>query len=303
MRVFQLSSIGRALSVSNRSIIHQTTGAPRSMKFSCLQQEGHLISHHLRKTQGKPLVFKISADKALQYLSLTPDFNFYIPLPLPTMSQITSFAEWLKEHPITAFSPEVCHPAVDRPQEMKKIDEVLEKQSKWVKVLYLVGEPGVGKSQLARKYGVNYAERISTSTKTVLTLDMSDFQANYCKLAMKLGLGHSVIDSQSLNTVVEEMKKILSTRNHWLLIIDNYNSTDYEGFERGTITVAIVQLCMKLNLNRIPTKKMHNLSLFLYYCRSATTTWINWGMGQWYSISHNQQRRCSTNFTCIKSNH
>ena len=246
MRVFQSSSIARALSVSNRAaaIIHQATGAPKSMKFSWLQEEGRLLSYHLRKTQGEPFVFKISADKALRYFGLTPpqryvEFN-YIPIPLPTMSQITSFAEWLKEHPITVFSPEMCHPTVDRPQEMKKIDKVLEKQSKSVKVLYLVGEPGVGKSQLARKYGVNYAERISTSSKTVLTLDMSDFRANYCKLAMKLGLSHSVINSQSLSTVAEEMKKSLSTRNYWMLIIDNYNSTDYEGFERGTITVVIV---------------------------------------------------------------
>ena len=242
MRVFQSSSIARALSVSNRAIIHQATGAPKSIKFSWLQQEGRLLSYHQRKTQGEPLVFKTSADKALRYFSLIPPqrYEFALPIPLPTMSQITSFAEWLKEQPITVFSPEVCHPMVDRPQEMKKIDEVLEKQSKSVNVLYLVGEPGVGKSQLARKYGVNYAERISTSSKTVLTLDMSDFRANYYKLAIKLGLSHSVINSKSLSTVAEEMKKILSTRNYWMLIIDNYNSTDYEGFERGMITVAIV---------------------------------------------------------------
>ena len=242
MRVFQSSSIARALSVSNRAIIHQATGAPKSMKFSWLQEEGRLLSYHLRKTQVEPLVFKTSADKVLRYFSLTPpqryEFN-YIPIPIPSMSQITSFAEWLKEHPLTVFSPEVCHPMVDRPQEMKKIDKVLEKQSKSVKIVYLVGEPGVGKSQLARKYGVNYAERISTSSKTVLTLDMSDFRANYRKLAIKLGLNHSVINNQSLSTVAEEMKKILSTRNYWMLIVDNYNTTDYEGFERGTITVAI----------------------------------------------------------------
>ena len=245
MRVFQLSSIARALSVSNRAIIHQATGAPKSMKFSWLQQEGRLLSCHLRKTQGEPLIFKTSADKALRYFGSTPpqryefNYNFALPILLPTKSQITSFAEWLKEQPITVFSPEMCHPTVDRPQEMKKIDKVLEKQSKSVNVLYLVGEPGVGKSQLARKYGVNYAERISTSSKTVLTLDMSDFRANYRKLAIKLGLSHSVINSQSLSTVAEEMKKILSTRNYWMLIVDNYNSTDYEGFERGMITVAI----------------------------------------------------------------
>ena len=62
------------------------------------------------------------------------------------------------------------------------------------------------------------------------------------KLAIKLGLSHSVINSQSLSMVAEEIKKILSTRNHWMLIIDNYNSTDYEGFEKGrhnyyTITI------------------------------------------------------------------
>ena len=135
---------------------------------------------------------------------------------------------------------------------MKRIEKVLEKQRNSVKVLCLVGEPGVGKSQLARKHGVNYASRtLSTSgisTKTVLTLDMNDFRANYCKLASKLGLSQNVIDSQSLNTIAEEMKKILSTRNHWMLIIDNYNSINYEGFEKSrhnyyhTITVTIVHV-------------------------------------------------------------
>lgn len=124
---------------------------------------------------------------------------------------------------------------------MKKVEEALEKQkSKVVKIVYLVGEPGVGKSQLARKYGIGYAAKYSTSTKTVLTLDMNNFRANYSKLAVKLGLNHSITDGQSLDTVAEEMKKILSKRNYWLLIIDNYNSTEYEGFESGTVTEARV---------------------------------------------------------------
>jgi hypothetical protein len=258
MRVFQYSSIARALSLSKSSTIHQATGAPRT-KFSCLQQQSRSSSCHLRKTQGEPLVFKTSADKALRYFSLTPtqryaDFSISIPVLLPTVSQITSLAERLKKQPLIAFSPEVCHPMLDRPQEMKKIDEALQKQRKSVKVLYLVGEPGAGKSQIARKYGVNYADRkLSTSTKTVLTLDMSDFRANYCKLGIKLSLSHSVTNGQSLSNVAEEMKKILSARNHWLLIVDNYNSTDYEGFERGMPTTGILHnhssysTCLKLN--------------------------------------------------------
>lgn len=236
LRVLQHCFIARAPSFSKSSIIHQATGAPRSLTFSRLRQQSRSLSHHLRRNQCEPLVFKTSADNAVRFFSLTPptrDMN--IALPLPTLSQISSVAEWLVKQPITAFSPEVCHPTVDRPPEMKKIEAALKQQSKSVKVLYLVGEPGVGKSQLARKYGVSYADSYSTSTKTVLTLDMNDFRANYRKLAVKLNLSHSGTDSQSLGTIAEEMKKMLSQRNHWLLIIDNYNSTDYEGFERGII--------------------------------------------------------------------
>ena len=196
------------------------------------------------KDSGEPLVFKTSADKALRYFSLTPPHRYPdFSIALPTVSQITSLAKWLLKQPVIAFSPEVGHPTIDRPHEMKKIEEVLKKQCNSVKVLCLAGEPGVGKSQLAREHGVKYSGKtLSTSgisTKTVLTLDMNDFRASYYKLAIKLGLSHSVINNQSLSTVAEEMKKILSTRNFWMLIVDNYNSTNYEGFERGTITVAI----------------------------------------------------------------
>ena len=235
--VLQHCSITRALSFCRSSIIHQATGAPRSPVFSRLRQPSRSSSHHLRKTQEATLAFKASANKAKRFLSLTTPQRypeFAITLPTVTWSQVTSAIEWLRKQPIIAHSPELCHPILDRPDEMKKIEEALEKQNKEVKVLYLAGEPGVGKSQLARKYGVNYANKVlSTSTKTVLTLDMSDFRANYCKLAIKLGLGHSVSDGQSLGTVAEEMKKVLSTRSYWLLIIDNYNSTDYEEFGKG----------------------------------------------------------------------
>ena len=61
---------------------------------------------------------------------------------------------------------------------------------------------------------------------------MNNFRVNYSKLAIKLGVG--VADGQNLDTIAEEIKKILSKRKCWLLIIDNYNSTECEGFERGT---------------------------------------------------------------------
>ena len=142
----------------------------------------------------------------------------------------------MRNEPILAFPPEVFHPTVDRPQEMKKVQEAFEKQkSKEVAVVYLAGEPGVGKSQLARNYAVDYYSTYSTMSKTLLTLDMNDFRVNYSKLAIKLGVG--VADGQNLGTIAEEMKKILSKRKYWLLIINNYNSTEYEGFERGTVTI------------------------------------------------------------------
>lgn len=97
-----------------------------------------------------------------------------------------------------------------------------------VSVVYLKGEPGVGKTQLARRYAEIHGK------STVATIDMTDFIHNYYKVAAKICRDSNVANGQRLEEVAELLRESLVQRKHWLLIIDNYNS-DVPRVSKGII--------------------------------------------------------------------
>ena len=233
LKVLQRWSIARV----NKSVVtHQVRRGQRSLTVLCLQRQSLLLSHYQRLRKCESLVLETPANNAARFLTLTPpkkDGSWFI-LPF-VWSQLTAAAQWLKSESILALSPEIGHPIMDRPQEIKKVDTAKKQESKAVAVVYMAGEPGVGKSQLARKYGENYYN--SYFQRTVLMLDMGSFQANCSKLAIKLGIESKVAnDWNNPKKIALEMKEVLSNRSNWLLILDNYNSLTYEGLDRGTVS-------------------------------------------------------------------
>ena len=132
------------------------------------------------------------------------------------------------------------HPIIKRVKEVQKLKDAFQQQSsEKVAVVYLSGQPGAGKSQLARQYAevkYPYSNYVMPETMTVLTLDMADFSDSYRKIATKLRVRQSLINGKDLGKVAEEMKKTLSRRTSWFLIIDNYNSTRCGGFDQGKVS-------------------------------------------------------------------
>ena len=208
--------------VSKHSIIHQ---ASRGQRLPIGLQ------YCLRKT---PLVF------ANRFFRLTPKNRLNLFELSYVVSRVTSAVQWAwsTAPSIWALSPAVGHPIMERSDEIKKLEEALKKQNKkQVATVYLVGEPGIGKSQLARKYGETYYNSYYfPRSKTALMLDMSNFKANYSNLAISIGVQPDVAnDWKAPKKIAQEVKKILSNRASWLLILDEYNSLTYDGFDRGIV--------------------------------------------------------------------
>lgn len=131
------------------------------------------------------------------------------------------------------------HSVIERPLEMKKLNNAflaMERQKLYFQpaVVYLKGEPGVGKTQLARMYAQEYYKKWKGTDVIIATIDMTDFSSNYCELATRLGIQQDLATGLPLRKVAEKLKVTLTKQKNWLFIIDNYNSFQQEGFGRGT---------------------------------------------------------------------
>lgn len=150
-----------------------------------------------------------------------------------------------KAERIMALPPPANHQILERPQEMKKLEDAFNSQKKLedafglrsirkmpeqVSVVYLKGEPGVGKTQLARKYAKKHGK------STVATIDMTDFIHNYHKVAAKICVDSNLANGQRPEEVAQLLRESLVQRKEWLLIIDNYNS-DVPGVPKGMCTL------------------------------------------------------------------
>ena len=129
------------------------------------------------------------------------------------------------------------HSVIKRPQEMKKLKEAFHRLEKRLDyrplVTYLKGEPGVGKTQLARMFADDFHKENSTADVAIATIDMSDFASTFRELAIKLGVIPDFAKGENLTKVAQRIKEILSEKKEWLLIIDNYNSALKLGHGQG----------------------------------------------------------------------
>ena len=159
------------------------------------------------------------------------------------------------------LAPNAPHPTIERPNELKKLKKAVERVKRQnenhTAILYVTGEPSVGKTQLAKTYAEDYYKQWTPSSKTVLTIDMTNFQESYRKVAINLENSSSddAVKEDDLGIIARKIKKALRERNDWLLIIDNYNSVDCSGVDRGIEHTACIytQLAQYRYNSLIPT--------------------------------------------------
>ena len=199
------------------------------------QQWPKLQTLHYRNKLSVQAITKNPADDLGSFGLTTSSRNLseYIII-YPAVSTVATALAGQLPTQITNLGPKPQHKVICRPQQVEKLHEAVMKQtSEEVAIVYVTGEPGVGKTQVARKYAEEYYSQWSLPlSKTALTLDMSEFPTSYRKLAETI-VNSDVAHNQDLCKVAGEMKAVLRNRSSWLLIIDNYNSTDFEGIDRG----------------------------------------------------------------------
>ena len=234
LRVLQQECGAKAFSKWT-SILTRQGRAQRSLnlKSSC-QQRHHLSLLHRRSELCVPAISGIPHNIVRPFTLTTVTQNV---IQVDIRDVVSVLSKTLYPEHIEMLPPKPTHSIIDRPQEMKKLKDALtEQSSEKVAIVYVSGEPGVGKSQLVRQYAeanYPYYNTVTPESRTILTLDMADFSDGYRKLATRLEISKDLSYGQDLGKIAEEMKKTLSMRTSWLLIIDNHNSTDCEGFDEG----------------------------------------------------------------------
>lgn len=234
LRVLQQGRGAKA--ISKWTSIFTRQGRPQrslNLNSSC-QQRHHLSLLGSRSELCAPATIGIPHN-VVRSFTLTMATRNIISVDLGSV--LSHLGQTLYPEHTEMLPPKSNHRIIDRLQQVKKLKNALEEQSsKKVAIVYLCGEPGVGKSQLVRQYAeanYRYYNSVTPESKTILTLDMAEFSDGYRKLATRLEVSKDLINGQDLGKIAEELKKALSKRTSWLLIIDNHNSKDCEGFDQG----------------------------------------------------------------------
>ncbi|XP_028513530.1 uncharacterized protein LOC110234664 [Exaiptasia diaphana] len=128
------------------------------------------------------------------------------------------------------------HPTINRTSEVSEIMSRIQQLKAMfpyeITVTYLSGNPGCGKSELARQIGKNHFEDVHESAKCVSTLNASNLDSltlSYIDLARNLRCSEESI--ASLNTITSQEQKLAQLRGNvsiqlhsyssWLMIVDN----------------------------------------------------------------------------------
>ena len=230
-----LSAIQRKSVATRLVYFRKTVLATRSLKVESIQP----CSSSLLSPPRKPCLQDFSP-------ITTRRSNLVIPaksIIIATDSIINALYNTAEKYGLTnehidLLATEAGHTTLDRTQEKQKLKDVIKNQnSNGVSIVYIVGEPEVGKTQLVREYAEkDYPGWIAVTGRTVLTLDMTEFLSSYHQVATKLDINTDFGNGQEmdLGKIAKEMKKKLLKRGTWLLIIDNYNSKDFEYIDEGT---------------------------------------------------------------------
>ena len=138
------------------------------------------------------------------------------------------------------------HTFQPRNEEVKKLKEMFDaleetNPGNLAKTVYITGEPATGKSQLAGQFGREFFERNKPQNKnlfvgTLSADNRSNFLDTYLQVAVGLGCVNHKIELairsgqlgelQSLKMLSDHVKKELSERPEWLLIIDGLTADE-----------------------------------------------------------------------------
>ncbi|XP_031549155.1 uncharacterized protein LOC116286717 isoform X2 [Actinia tenebrosa] len=150
---------------------------------------------------------------------------------------------YVKFHSFCVLPPKPSHHTTDRADEVTTIHHEMEKLRSTKKnettVIYLSGNPGCGKSEIARQIGNNYFNKIpedTTHLKFVFTFNASTFDTllgSYVDFAARLNCDEDsvtrIATSKDLRPEkkIESMKSLINPKvqiySSWLIIVDNVN--------------------------------------------------------------------------------
>ena len=158
-----------------------------------------------------------------------------------------------RKTPVAVHPPKVAHATIKRTELLEKIHSLvnqLKKQSNGVPILHLIGEAGVGKSELAYQYIMHFANNCTKwfglrhQSPVILYLDgnsLEGFESSLKEAALGLGvedkdvhttctINSSVLDRlMSLSTAIRS--KLKERNLPWLILVDGFQHEALSGYK------------------------------------------------------------------------